>query len=157
MLKRRDFSVRIDDSKKLAASSRRRAYTEILDRAKVGIGIVSEAVVDAINIRQATLLAMERAVLELDARPDILLIDGNMPLRLEMKQLTIIDGDQKSLSIACASIVAKVTRDRLLEFYDSIFPGYGFNRHKGYGTGSHINAIAKKGFSPIHRRSFRVK
>lgn len=157
VLKRHDFSVRIDDSKKLTPFARRRAYKEIFDRAIIGIGIVSEAVVDDINIYQATMLAMERSVLELCAQPDLLLIDGNMRLRFDTKQSTIINGDQKSLSIACASIVAKVTRDRLLQFYDSIFPGYGFYRHKGYATKEHMSAIIEKGFSPIHRRSFRVK
>jgi len=157
ILKRHDFSVRIDDSKKLNPHARKRAYEEILDKAIIGIGIVSETIIDNINIYHATMLAMERSILDLRCTPDLLLIDGNMRLRLTVQQRTIVKGDQKSLSIACASIVAKVTRDRLLEFYDSIFPGYGFYRHKGYGTKEHINAILKKGFSPIHRRSFRVK
>jgi len=157
VLKRHDFSVRIDDSKKLTPFARRSAYREIFDRAIIGIGIVSEAVVDDINIYQATMLAMEISVLELCSQPDLLLVDGNMQLRLNVKQSTIVNGDQKSLSIACASIVAKITRDRLLQFYDSIFPGYGFYRHKGYATKAHISAITEKGFSPIHRRSFRVK
>ena len=155
--KKHDFSVRIDDSKKLTPFARRRAYREILDRSIIGIGIVSEAIVDAINIYHATMLAMEISVLELCSQPKLLLIDGNMQLRLNMKQVTIVNGDQKSLSIACASIVAKVTRDRLLQFYDRIFPGYGFCRHKGYATKEHKSAITEKGFSPIHRRSFRVK
>ena len=157
VLKRYDFSVRIDDSKKLNPSERERAYKEIFDRAIIGVGIVSEAVVDDINIYQATMLAMERSVLNLSQQPDLLLIDGNMQLRFDIKQCTIVSGDQKSLSIACASIIAKVTRDRLLQFYDCLFPGYGFYRHKGYGTKEHIIAITKKGFSPIHRRSFWVK
>jgi len=157
VLKRHDFSVRIDDSKKLNYVARQRAYKEILDRAIVGIGVVSEAVVDDINIYHATMLAMERSVLDLCEVPDLLLIDGNMRLRFDMQQSTIVSGDQKSLSIACASIVAKVTRDRLLEFYDGIFPGYGFYRHKGYATKKHMSAIIEKGFSPIHRRSFHIK
>ena len=157
ILKRDDFSVRIDDSKKLNFVARNRAYKEIFDRAIIGIGIASEAVVDNINIYQATMLAMERSVLNLSSQPDLLLVDGNMRLRLAVNQLTIVKGDQKSLSIACASIIAKVTRDRLLQFYDCLFPGYGFYCHKGYATKEHISAITKKGFSPIHRRSFRVK
>ncbi len=157
ILKRHDFSVRIDDSKRLNYHARRRAYEEILDKAIIGIGIVSESVIDKINIYQATMLAMERSILDLRCQPDLLLIDGNMRLRLTIEQRTIVKGDQKSLSIACASIVAKVTRDKLLQFYDGIFPGYGFYRHKGYGTKEHMSAIHEKGFSPIHRRSFRVK
>lgn len=157
VLKRCDFTVRIDDSKRLTPAARELAYTEIRERAAIGVGIVSETLIDSINIYQATILAMERAVFDLNARPDLLLIDGNMRLRLEIKQVSIVKGDQKNLSIACASIIAKVTRDRLLEFYDSVFPGYGFLKHKGYGTKRHISAIFEKGFSPIHRRSFQVK
>lgn len=157
MLKEFDFTARIDDSKKLSASVREEAYQQILKKAIVGIGIVSEDIIDRINIHRATLLAMEEAVLNLDGAPDLLLIDGNMKLRLPYPQIGIINGDESCLSIACASIVAKVTRDRLLRFYDGLFPEYGFSRHKGYGTKTHIAALKDRGFSPIHRRTFRVK
>lgn len=157
MLKEFDFTVRIDDSKKLSASIRKKAYQQILKKAIVGIGIVSEDIIDRINIHQATLLAMEEAVLNLDRAPDLLLIDGNNRLRLPYPQIGIIKGDENYLSIACASIVAKVTRDRLLEFYDGLFPEYGFSRHKGYGTKIHIAVLKNKGFSPIHRRTFRIR
>lgn len=157
ILKESDFTVRIDDSKKLSAPVREKAYQQILKKAIVGIGIIAEDIIDRINIHQATLLAMEEAVLNLGLVPDLLLIDGNIRLKLPYPQLGIIKGDQKYLSIACASIVAKVTRDRLLEFYDGLFPGYGFSRHKGYGTKGHIAILKDKGFCPIHRRSFRIK
>lgn len=157
ILKESDFTVRIDDSKKLSAPVREKAYQQILKKAIVGIGVIAEDIIDRINIHQATLLAMEEAVLNLGLVPDLLLIDGNIRLKLPYPQLGIIKGDEKYLSIACASIVAKVTRDRLLEFYDGLFPGYGFSRHKGYGTKGHIAILKDKGFCPIHRRSFRVR
>ena len=156
ILKSYYFKVRIDDSKKLSHLARERAYKEISQKAFIGIGIVPEDAIDSINIYQATMLAMRISILDLDVKPDFLLIDGNMNLSIETEQVAIIRGDQKSLSIACASIVAKVTRDRLLKFYDNIFPGYGFSQHKGYGTKSHISAITRKGLSPIHRRSFHL-
>jgi ribonuclease HII len=151
-----DFTARIDDSKKLSSIARERAYKEIRQKAFVGIGVVFEDVIDKVNIYQATIMAMQMSVLDLDIRPDLLLIDGNMKLRIKTEQIAIIRGDQKSLSIACASIVAKVARDRLLKFYDNIFPGYDFSRHKGYGTKRHISIIADKGLSPIHRQSFSM-
>jgi ribonuclease HII len=157
ILKNFKFSTRIDDSKKLQPIARERACREIYSNAVVGIGIVAEDIIDKINIYNATILAMERSILDLGIRPDLLLVDGNIRLKFDIDQMAIINGDQKSLSIACASIVAKVTRDRLLSFYSDIFPGYGFSQHKGYGTKKHISAIGEKGFSPIHRRSFRIK
>jgi ribonuclease HII len=157
ILKNFKFSTRIDDSKKLQPIARELACREIYRKAAVGIGIVAEDIIDKINIYNATILAMERSVLDLHIRPDLLLVDGNIRLKLDIDQAAIINGDQKSLSIACASIVAKVTRDRLLRFYNDIFPGYGFSQHKGYGTKRHIRAIDEKGFCLIHRRSFRIK
>jgi ribonuclease HII len=157
ILKNHSFTVRIDDSKKLSAVAREMAYKEILQKAFVGIGIVPEDIIDRINIHQSAMLAMSVSVLNLKIRPDFLLIDGNSGLKLDINQISIVRGDQSCLSIACASIVAKVTRDRLLKFYDCIFPGYDFINHKGYGTNSHIKAIAGKGLSPIHRISFSSK
>jgi len=157
ILKEFDFSVKIDDSKRLSSGQREKAYKQIIKKAYVSIGIIPEDVVDDINIYQATILAMEKSVIGLDIQPDILLIDGNIKLRLNYTQRGIIKGDKKSLSIACASIVAKVSRDRLLRHYNYIFPGYGFDKHKGYGTKAHIAALKEKGFSPIHRRTFAVR
>lgn len=157
ILKRFDFTVRIDDSKKLSPSVREKAYHQILKKSIVGIGIIPKRLIDKINIYRATILAMETAVLNLRKRPDLLLVDGNIKLRIRTEQVNIIDGDQKSLSIACASIIAKVTRDRLLRFYDGLFPDYGFARHKGYGTKSHAAALREKGLSPIHRRTFKLR
>lgn len=151
-----DFKARIDDSKRLSAAARERAYKEIQQKAFIGVGVVSEDTIDKINIYQATMLAMQMSVLDLYIRPDLLLIDGNIKLKTRTEQIAIVRGDQKSISIACASIVAKVSRDRLLKFYDNIFPGYDFSGHKGYGTSRHINTIADKGLSPIHRRSFSM-
>jgi ribonuclease HII len=156
VLRSYDFTARIDDSKKLSSIARERACKEIYQKASVGVGIVFEDTIDKVNIYQATILAMQMSVLDLDTKPDILLIDGRIKLNIETKQIAIIRGDQKSFSIACASIVAKVTRDRLLKFYDNIFPGYDFGSHKGYGTKRHISIIADKGLSPIHRQSFRI-
>jgi ribonuclease HII len=157
VLKSYNFSARIDDSKKLQPIARQRACREIYSKAAVGIGIVAEDIIDKINIYKATILAMEISVFDLGVKPDFLLVDGNIRLKTDIGQQAVINGDQKSLSIACASIVAKVTRDRLLRFYDNIFPGYGFSQHKGYGTKKHISLISEKGFSAIHRHSFKIK
>jgi ribonuclease HII len=156
VLRNYDFTARIDDSKRLSSIAREHAYKEIYKKAFVGIGIVFEDIIDKVNIYQATILAMHMSVLDLDIKPDLLLIDGSIKLNIETDQTSIIRGDQKSFSIACASIIAKVARDRLLKFYDNIFPGYDFSRHKGYGTKRHINIIADKGLSPIHRQSFSI-
>lgn len=157
ILRRTDFTTRIDDSKKLTAFKREKAYEEILDRAYIGVGFVEEQIIDRYNIYRATIMAMEKAVLTLDCQPDMLIIDGNIKTRLPIPQISIIKGDQKYLSIACASIVAKVLRDRLLIFYDQLFPGYGFAVHKGYGTELHRKILKEKGPSIIHRRSFSFR
>jgi len=150
----RALGVRVDDSKRLSARQRDRAFIEIRRRAAVGIGIVPEGYIDEVNIYRATLRAMELAVLDLRTRPDLLLIDGRMRLRIDCEQWSIVGGDGASLSIAAASVVAKVTRDRLLRFYHTLFPAYGFDRHKGYGTERHRRAVAANGLCPLHRRSF---
>lgn len=155
VLKEFDFTTRVDDSKKLSPLSRERAYKQILIKAHVGIGVVFEDIIEDINIHNATILAMERALFNLPVWPDLVLIDGILKLKLPLlKQTCIIRGDQKSLSIAAASIVAKVTRDRLMIFYDKLFPEYRFKNHKGYGTQAHFDAIRKYGLLPLHRRSF---
>jgi len=150
------FSSRIDDSKKLSPARRLAAYQEIIQRATIGISMVDEDVIDSINIRQATIMAMEEAVINLGVDPDMLLIDGNISLDLPFRQECIIQGDAKSLSIAAASIIAKVARDSLMMDYHSLYPQYRFDLHKGYGTKFHISAIFRHGLSPIHRKTFRI-
>ena len=147
----------ITDSKKLSPRRRERLYGIIQrDAVSIGIGVVEAPVIDAVNILQATLAAMKDAVLELSPSPDYLLIDGLNRIDLAIHQETIIRGDSLSLSVASASIVAKVSRDWLMEMYHRQFPQYNFLRNKGYGTREHREAILKFGRSKIHRRSFRV-
>ncbi len=148
----------VNDSKKLTAAQREKAYEVILQQAAgVGIGIVSEAEIDEINILQATYRAMLQAVNNLGRPPQHLLIDGRGRPETFYPVTTLIKGDSRSLSIAAASIIAKVTRDRLmLEFHDQ-YPQYGFARHKGYPTKAHLQAIRQHGWCPIHRRSFHPK
>jgi len=147
----------ITDSKKLSPRQRERLYGIIQrDAVSIGIGVVEAPVIDAVNILQATLAAMKDAVLELSPSPDYLLIDGLNRIDLAIHQETIIRGDSLSLSVASASIVAKVSRDRLMVMYHRQFPQYNFLRNKGYGTREHREAILKFGRSKIHRRSFRV-
>lgn len=146
----------VDDSKKLSASRRNSLYDRIMAEAvSVGVGISDSRTVDRINILQATLRAMEAAVNGLNLFPDCLLIDGISKISLDIHQKTIKKGDSLSLSIAAASIIAKVTRDRMMEEYDREYPGYGFSGHKGYGSASHLAAIAALGPTPIHRLTFR--
>lgn len=157
-----NFSTRIDDSKILSHKQREQAFDEIMGKCDFGVGLMSEAIIDEHNILQATFMAMNAAVLDLIShlplgeRKTCLLIDGNRFVSdLPYAKRTIIGGDAQSLSIACASIIAKVTRDRLLLAYDEVFPQYGFAKHKGYPTLDHKRAIAQYGLSPIHRRTFR--
>lgn len=152
------FLPEVDDSKKLSAAQRERLYDAILQGALgVGVGSVDHETIDRVNILNATFQAMCIAVNSLPVTPEFLLIDGNRFRGGEIPFRTIVGGDELSFSIAAASIVAKVTRDRLMLEYDRKFPGYGFARHKGYGTREHREAIARLGASPIHRRSFTVK
>ena len=145
----------INDSKKLSAAKREELYDEIMEKAvATGIGMASHERIDEINILQATYEAMREAISRLDPKPDILLNDAvNIPL-VDIRQVPIIKGDAKSISIGAASIIAKVTRDRLMEQYDEMYPGYGFASNKGYGSAEHIEQIKKSGPCPIHRRSF---
>ncbi len=147
----------IDDSKKLAPGTRERLYEEIFLLAEnVGIGIASAEEIDAINILNASLLAMRRAVLSLGKRPDMLLVDGiNTIPGLISPQITVKGGDSRALSIAAASIIAKVARDRLMLKIDIEYPAYGFAKHKGYGTKQHLERLVKLGPCPEHRKSFR--
>ena len=145
----------INDSKKLSAAKREELYDEIMEKAVAAeLGMIEPERIDEINILQATYEAMRQAVGKLNPQPDLLLNDAVTIPNLLMKQVPIIKGDAKSISIGAASIIAKVTRDRLMEEYDRIFPQYGFASNKGYGSAEHIAAIKKYGPTPIHRRSF---
>lgn len=148
----------VDDSKVLSASRREALAAEIRAVAvEVGVGVVSHEEIDRVNILCATSLAMEQAVRSLSVVPDLLLVDGNSFRHETLKFVNIVDGDALCFSIAAASIIAKVERDRMMLEYDRRYPEYGFAAHKGYGTEQHRKAIAKYGLSPIHRRSFRIQ
>lgn len=145
----------INDSKKLSAARREELYDVIMERAvAAGIGMVGPERIDEINILQATYEAMRQAIAKLDPQPDLLLNDAVTIPEVTVRQVPIIKGDAKSISIGAASIIAKVTRDRLMETYEDIYPGYGFASNKGYGSSSHIAAIKKYGPTPIHRTTF---
>lgn len=145
----------LNDSKQLTSAKRESLYDVIMEKAvSVGIGYSSPARIDEINILQATYEAMREAVSQLSVKPQVFLNDAVTIPGIEGKQVPIIKGDAKSASIAAASIVAKVTRDRLMEKYDEVIPGYGFKSNKGYGSEKHIAALKELGPSPIHRRSF---
>lgn len=145
----------VNDSKQLSEKMREQLYDEIMEKAvSVAVGYASPQRIDEINILQATYEAMREAVSKLDATPQILLNDAVTIPQITIPQVPIIKGDAKSISIAAASIVAKVTRDRLMREYDKIMPEYGFASNKGYGSKEHIEAIKKYGPTPIHRRSF---
>lgn len=145
----------LNDSKKVSEKKRELLYDEIMEKAvAVGIGMMSSEVIDEINILQATYKAMREAINNLSVKPDILLNDAVTIPEVSIKQVPIIKGDAKSASIAAASIIAKVTRDRMMVELDTKYPGYGFAQHKGYGTAAHIKAIKELGPCEIHRRSF---
>ena len=145
----------INDSKKLSEKKREELYDVIMDKAlSVGVGFATPERIDEINILQATYEAMREAVSKLDIWPDLLLNDAVTIPALSIKQVPIVKGDAKSISIGAASIIAKVTRDRLMREYDSVFPEYGFASHKGYGAQTHIEALKKYGPCPIHRKTF---
>ena len=145
----------INDSKKLTAAKRDELYDVIMEKAvSVGIGMASHERIDEINILQATYEAMRQAIKKLDPAPDLTLNDAVTIPGVDIKQVPIIKGDAKSISIGAASIVAKVTRDRMMVEYDRIYPGYGFASNKGYGSAEHIKALKEIGPSPIHRASF---
>ena len=148
----------LNDSKKLSEKKRELLYDEIYEKAvAIGIGMSSEEVIDEINILQATYKAMQQAISKLSIKPDLLLNDAVTIPDVEIEQVPIIKGDAKSASIAAASIVAKVTRDRMMKEYNTIYPGYDFAKNKGYGTKAHIEGIKKQGICDIHRRTFVKK
>lgn len=145
----------LNDSKQLSPRIRDCLYDEIMGKAlAVGVGVVPPECIDEVNILQATYKAMRMALDDLKVLPDVLLNDAVIIPQVDIPQVKIIKGDSKSLSIAAASVIAKVTRDRMMETYDQIFPEYGFAKHKGYGTKEHVEAIKKYGPSPIHRATF---
>ena len=146
----------IKDSKKLTPKKRKYFYEKIFDYAvSIGIGIIDPAEIDRMNILQASLASMKISAENLHPKPDYLLIDGKFKITSDTDQESIIKGDSLSISIAAASIIAKETRDRLMERYDLDYPQYGFVQHKGYPTSAHKEAIKKYGCCPIHRRSFK--
>jgi len=151
------FLPQVDDSKKLTPEMRAQLFDLIMSGSGgVGVGVVGHEVIDQINILNATFLAMNMAVRNLPRAPEHLLIDGNRFAGSALPFSTIVDGDARSFSIGAASIIAKVTRDRLMLDFDRVYPGYGFAAHKGYGTPAHREAISRLGPCPIHRKSFRL-
>jgi ribonuclease HII len=148
----------INDSKKLSADKRENLFSIIhKDAVAVGMSVVEAETIDSINILRATLQAMREAVLELPSSPDFILIDGPHRIPLMTPQKPLVKGDSLSVSVAAASIIAKVTRDRIMEMYHRQFPQYNFTKNKGYGTQEHREAIKNFGMCKIHRKSFHVK
>ena len=153
-----DIIEGIDDSKKLSAK-KREALSELILKKAVCCNIcrIEPEQIDKINILEATKLCMKRAVEGLEITPDFVLTDGNMTLDIAIPQKSIVKGDSLSYSIGAASIAAKVFRDKLMDEYDEVYPEYGFAKHKGYGTASHIQAIKTYGLTPVHRRRITKK
>ena len=148
--------VDLNDSKKLSPKKREELFLEIKERATTyGVAVIGHRIIDEINILQAARLAMKQAVDQLNPIPDLLLIDGNQKIESTLDQWAIVKGDSKSLSIAAASVLAKVTRDRIMDDYHKLYPQYEFNRHKGYGTKLHRTLIQEYGPCPIHRSKFK--
>lgn len=150
------FIPYIKDSKKLSSQKRTELYCSILNKAKdVGIGVVEAKIIDRINIAQASFLAMKEAILDLKEVPDYVLVDGFKIPQLNISQIPLIKGEDKSISIAAASIIAKVYRDNIMIQYDQKYPQYLFKKNKGYGTEEHLKALLKYGPSEIHRKSYK--
>ena len=158
ILKPEDKIEGVNDSKKLTEKKREALYDVIMSKAlSVGVGISDVDVIEKVNILNATKLAMKQAIQNLNVVPEYVLIDGNQMIDINIEAQTVVSGDAKSESIAAASIIAKVTRDRMLIEWDKQYPQYGFAKHKGYGTKAHIEAIKEYGLCPIHRPSFCTK
>lgn len=158
ILKPDDIIEGVNDSKKISEKKREALYDVIMEKAlAVGVGISDVSVIEEVNILNATKLAMKQAIEKLSIIPEYVLIDGNQMIDINIPGETVVSGDAKSESIAAASIIAKVTRDRMLIKWDKEYPEYGFAKHKGYGTKAHIEAIGKYGLTPIHRPSFCTK
>ena len=156
VLPKDSFIEGVNDSKKISEKKREKVYEQIIQEAiSYGVGIVDEKGIDQINILNATKLALTTAIKSLEVKPDLILVDAlNNIDTCGIPYKSIIKGDAKEYSIAAASIIAKVTRDRIMKQWDEIYPEYGFEKHKGYGTAAHIQVIKEKGPCPIHRRSF---
>ena len=152
-------NLKLRDSKKLTAKAREKLYKTLTSHPGVwwGIGRVSEKIIDRINILEATKLAMKKAIEKLDKKPDFLILDGNFKIDSKIPQKSIVKADEKVFSCAAASIIAKVTRDRIMRRYNDKFPGYEFDRHKGYPTKSQIRILKKYGKCGIHRNSFHYR
>ena len=162
ILNQADFPIEINDSKKLSKTQRQKIFLELKNKAKFGVGIVDEKIIDQINILQATKLAMHRSYLDLcqkyEISPQIILVDGNFSPFVKQDKiieiLPIIKGDQKSLSIAAASIIAKETRDEIMNELDKKYPQFGFAKHAGYPTKFHLEKVEEFGICEFHRKSF---
>lgn len=155
VLRKDDYIEGVDDSKKLSSKKREILFEEIKERALTfGVGIADERYIDKHNILNATLYSMKQAVEKLEHKPEYILVDGNRLPDWDYPSRAIIKGDSLSMSIAAASIIAKVTRDRIMVEYDRSYPVYAFAKHKGYGTKYHMDVIKQKGICPIHRRTF---
>ena len=151
----RSLSLALDDSKKLSRRTRETLFDALRRCARAGVGLAEVGEIDTVNIFAATMLAMGRAVENLGVEPDLALIDGNRAPKLRCPARCVVGGDGRSLSIAAASIVAKVTRDRIMADLARRFPGYGWERNAGYGTAEHRQALERLGVTPHHRRSFK--
>jgi ribonuclease HII len=150
----RRLKPRIDDCKKVAAPLRQELFAALMDRAVVGIGVCTPEEIDSLNVLQASLEAMRRATATLPVAPDLALVDGNQVPRLDFEAQAVVGGDGISQSIAAASIIAKVERDRLMDELALLHPGYGWETNRGYGTRAHLEAIRNLGLTPQHRRTF---
>ncbi len=158
ILKQNEYIEGLNDSKKISPKKRDKLYDEIVEKAiSYSVGIVDNNIIDEINILEATRLAMKRAIEGLDVKPDYLLIDAEKKVDTKIPLDGIIKGDSLSISIAAASIIAKVTRDRMIEEMDKQYPSYEFAKHKGYGTALHIQKIKENGLCEIHRKTFCKK
>jgi len=145
----------LDDSKRLSPGARARAFEEITDLAvSVGVGISSPGTIDRVNILEASLLAMKDAISTLGVEPDCIIVDGRQVPDVDVPALAVVRGDSRCVSVAAASIVAKVVRDRMMEQLDLVYPGYCFGRNKGYGTSAHLAALREHGPTRVHRFSF---
>ena len=150
------FIEGVNDSKKISEKKREKIYDQILEEAiAYSIGVIDRQTIDDINILNATKLGVKQAVGSLKQRPDVIMVDALTGLETDgIPYISVVKGDAKNYSIAAASIIAKVTRDRMMKEWDNVYPEYGFEKHKGYGTAAHIAAIREHGLCPIHRRSF---
>lgn len=147
----------LDDSKKLSPLRRNKIFEQIINSDTIcAVGIIDNESIDKINILKASLMAMRKAVMDLKKSPDFVIVDGNFPIpKLDYPQFAVVKGDSRCSSIAAASVVAKVTRDRIMEKYDAMYPGFSFSKHKGYPTAEHIEELRREGPCDIHRKSFK--